>query len=225
MKKSNNAFTLTELLVALGVIGILCAILLPVIFNLLPNQNTVMAKRAYYITTSVISDMINDASCYPDLTGAVNARVGFDDGFGYANCSEWGGDVNSGTITTEGNADSKFIQLFTDKVDLRGGGGSGSFETKDGMYWDISDSHFSSSKNSKSASVTIAVDVNGQDKPNCGQGHEANVSIFGVSAESCSDRTKGFDRFAMKIYADGRIEIIDPWAADAVKVNKDVTEE
>lgn len=224
MKKSNNAFTLTELLVALGVIGILCAILLPVIFNLLPNQNTVMAKRAYYITTSVISDMINDASCYPDLTGAVNARVGFDDGFGYANCSKWGGDENTGTITSEGDANTKFVQLFTDKIDLRGDSSNGSFETKDGMLWQITTGGFSS-KNSKSASVTIAVDVNGQDKPNCGQSGSANTTISGVAAASCNDRTKGYDRFAMKIYADGRIGIEDTWAADAVKVNKDVTEE
>ena len=47
MKRFNKAFTLSELLIALGVIGILCAILLPVIFNLMPNQNTMMAKRAY----------------------------------------------------------------------------------------------------------------------------------------------------------------------------------
>ena len=38
MKRCNKAFTLTELLVALGVIAVLCAILLPVIFNILPNR-------------------------------------------------------------------------------------------------------------------------------------------------------------------------------------------
>ena len=82
MKKLNNAFTLTELLVALGVIAILCAILLPVIFNLMPNQNTIMAKRAYYTMQSVISEMLNDESCYPDRTNSLNnPRVGLDDGF------------------------------------------------------------------------------------------------------------------------------------------------
>ena len=34
-----------------------------------------------------------------------------------------------------------------------------------------------------------------------------------------------FDRFAMRIYADGKIEIdeADTWAIDAVTVNKDIT--
>ena len=83
MKRLNNAFTLTELLVALGVIAILCAVLLPVIFNLMPNQNTIMAKRAYYTLQTVVSDMLNDEACYPDRTNALdNPRVGLDDGFG-----------------------------------------------------------------------------------------------------------------------------------------------
>ena len=33
-----KAFTLTELLIALAVIGVLIAILLPVIFNIMPDQ-------------------------------------------------------------------------------------------------------------------------------------------------------------------------------------------
>ncbi len=87
MKRVNNAFTLTELLVALGIIGILCAILLPIIFSILPNQNTLMAKRAYYAVQTVVAEMINDETCYPDLTtlGAGKRRVGFDDGLAYVN--------------------------------------------------------------------------------------------------------------------------------------------
>ncbi|MDY6309835.1 MAG: prepilin-type N-terminal cleavage/methylation domain-containing protein, partial [Cyanobacteriota bacterium] len=45
-----KAFTLSELLIALGVIAILTAISMPIIHNLLPDQNVVMAKRAFYTT-------------------------------------------------------------------------------------------------------------------------------------------------------------------------------
>ena len=100
MKKLSKAFTLTELLIALGVVAILCAILMPVINNLRPNQNILMAKRAYYTVQSIVSELINDNSCYPDKTISVSdMRVGFDDYFGMDGCrttlSETSGDVTN----------------------------------------------------------------------------------------------------------------------------------
>ncbi|MDY6359532.1 MAG: prepilin-type N-terminal cleavage/methylation domain-containing protein, partial [Cyanobacteriota bacterium] len=60
-----KAFTLSELLIALGVIAILTAISMPIIHNLLPDQNVVMAKRAFYTTETIISDLLNYQYCYP----------------------------------------------------------------------------------------------------------------------------------------------------------------
>jgi prepilin-type N-terminal cleavage/methylation domain-containing protein len=168
MKKVNNAFTLTELLVALGVIAVLCAILLPVVFNLMPNQNTIMAKRAYYTLQTVISDMLNDESCYPDRTNAIDrSRVGLDDGIGYVNCRPWK-DVDA----TE-NAQSKFIYVFKDKLGLLTGQASDAdtiFETNDGISWAFSNFAFNPS-DEDGGSMKITIDVNGrEDKnfPNCG---------------------------------------------------------
>ena len=232
MKKFNNAFTLSELLIALGVIGILCAILLPVIFNLMPNQNTMMAKRAYYIVQSVIADIINDEACYPDKSSAATAdrRLGFDDGYGYSNCTLWGGSDHTGTIETEGDASLKFATLFVDKLDKNSSSiasGGGTFSTKDGMNWKLSDSGFNS-KATSTATATLVVDVNGTDAPNCGQAATSNVAL-GDSATledstKCAARTSGFDRFTMNIYEDGRITVSDSWAQSAIKINKDVTE-
>lgn len=232
MKRFNNAFTLTELLVALGVIGILCAILLPVIFNILPNQNTLMAKRAYYMTQTVIADLLNDEGCYPDKTSANDGdkRIGFDDGFGYTNCRLWGGSQNTGTINSEGNANSKFATLFTDKIDLDGntsGSGSGTitFSTKDGMNWAMTSGGFST-KNNINAKSILVVDVNGtKGEPNCGQSASASSAAVGTVGSKCNGRTSGWDRFAMEIYADGKIEILDDWARKAVKIDKNITEE
>lgn len=230
MKRFNKAFTLSELLIALGVIGILCAILLPVIFNLMPNQNTMMAKRAYYIVQSVVADTINDEACYPDKSSATTAdkRLGFDDGYGYSNCTLWGGSENTGTIETEGDASLKFATLFVDKLDKNSSSiasGGGTFSTKDGMNWKLSDSGFNSKP---PAMATLVVDVNGTDAPNCGQSSTSNVAL-GDSATledstKCANRTSGFDRFTMNIYEDGRITVSDSWAQSAIKINKDVTE-
>lgn len=215
MKRLNNAFTLTELLVALGVIGILCAILLPIIFNLLPNQNVIMAKRAYYMVQTVVADMMNDEACYPDKTNGTpgNARVGFDDGFGYSNCMLW-----SSNITTEGNADDKFLKLFKDKLDIDADNGTG-FSTKDGMRWAVVNSGFGT-KNSKGASVKLVVDVNDTGEPDCGQ---SDVSaIPRTSSKSCENR-KSWDRYSMTVYADGKIDVNDNWARQAIKVDRDIT--
>lgn len=226
MKRLNKAFTLTELLVALGVIGILCAILLPVIFNILPNQNTIMAKRAYYTVQTVIADLINDEACYPDKTLAVgnNKRYGFDDGFGTPNCIIWGGEEDFQTIDNEGDPNTKFLKLYLDKLGLMmQNTGQTEFQTKDGMLWKLSGSFSSGAP--KGGFRTFAVDVNGDAKPNCGQSEETKKNINNVAAEDCTGRTKGFDRFAMTIHADGKIDILDGWAQEAVSINKDITEE
>lgn len=226
MRNLNKAFTLTELLVALGVIGILCAILLPVVFNLLPNRNVIMAKRAYYAAQTVVADLINSEACYPDKTSAVSGkRIGFDDGFGYPNCSLWGGDDNTSTIENEGSAATKFKTLFEDKLGVLPSNNSPNDQfttTNDGMEWSFTSPAFTTSGDG--GSILLTVDVNGSDKPNCGSGVDYATEL-GNAGTDCATRTTGFDRFQMKIYGNGKMEIVDAWAQDAVKVNKDITEE
>lgn len=206
------AFTLTELMVALGIIGILAAVLLPIIFNLLPNQNTIMAKRVYYATQEIVSDLINDDACYPDKTmlDSSNARVGFDDGSGYSSCTEY----SSGSSSSD-----KFTKLFTSRLDVKTGSGTTSFTTKDGVKWDLDFTNSGGFKSNDSSSfIYLVVDVNGTSgKPNCGQNT--------YSGQCTSSRSGGYDKFAMKIYADGGIDVMDDWAKNAIDINKDVTEE
>lgn len=218
MMKSNKAFTLTELLVALGVIAILCAILLPVIFNMMPNQNTIMAKRAYYSVQSVVSDLINDESCYPDKTSVItNPRIGFDDPAGTVNCHLW-----NETHTETANAATKFKTLFEDKLGVlpASGAATDTFSTSDGMDWAFSAANFTSS--GKGGSIMLTVDVNGKNDPNCGFATELG------SGNECADKTNGFDRFQMQIYGNGQIDIVNDtndWAKNAVKVNRNITSE
>ena len=92
MKFNKKAFTLTELIIALGVIGILAAVLMPIIANMLPDTNAIMAKRAYYAVQNVVSDMINNGDCYPDTSRASSTdlrRLGLEDGYRYPNCVGW----------------------------------------------------------------------------------------------------------------------------------------
>ena len=216
------AFTLTELLVALAVIGILTAILMPIIFNIMPDQNALMAKRAYYTVQTIVSDMINDDNSYPDLRNtSEDEEIGaFSNGYGYANCEKW---------TEDGNANVKFIKLFADKLDIKGtlptltdenfqttysNDNPYKFKTKDGIEWIIPTGEAGIDSNN----LYIIVDVNGDDKPNCMQ-KESFSSITTV----CTDREKGFDRFLIIINSDGQLEIVDQWAIDAVDGTKSIT--
>ena len=208
------AFTLTELMVALGVVGILCAVMLPIIFNLMPDQNIIMAKRVYYSIQETVADLINDDACYPDRTMSdYDARVGFDDGNAYPNCAGWSSDDKT-------SANEKFQTLFHNRLDSNELDSDGGFTTKDKVYWKVvfDNSTFDGTKNDATYYATIIVDVNGTNSsPNCGQSTDAT---------ECTDgRTKGFDKFAVKVYADGGLEIVDEWAKDAVGIDKDITNE
>ena len=203
-----KAFTLSELLIALGVIGVLTAIVMPIVFNLMPDQNVLMAKRAFYATEMVISDLMNDSYCYPKL----NSRVGLDDGYGYARCKKWGGEENKGSLTNE-DSTKKLITLFTDKLDIKGNVdfNNKTFKTKDGIVWKFSDFNFAN--NDPDSYVLLTVDVNGDKDPNCGQ-----INASG----KCTDKNRkhGFDKFTMRIFARGRIQILDCWAILAVRTDK-----
>jgi prepilin-type N-terminal cleavage/methylation domain-containing protein len=219
-----KAFTLTELLIALAVIGVLIAILLPVIFNIMPDQNALMAKRAYYAVQTVTGQLINDEACYPNKTQALaaDARDGFDDGYGYADCIMWGGKFNENYIDNE-DANSKFLTLFVNKLDLKNnktdnsvnldGDSTYEFQTKDSMVWTAQNMNLEHSNTNPS--IEFMIDVNGPDKPNC-------KSPTDTDGTNC-DKKKDFDRFTTKIYADGKIDILEEWAQKAVGIDYDIT--
>lgn len=219
-----KAFTLTELLIALAVIGVLIAILLPVIFNIMPDQNALMAKRAYYSIQTVTSSLINDEACYPNKTQALaaEAREGFDDGYGYADCTMWGGKYNEDSIDEE-DANSKFLTLFINKLDLKNNNDDNSvildgdttyeFKTKDNMIWTAQNMNLENSNDNPS--IEFMIDVNGPDKPNC-------KSPTDTDGTNC-DKKKDFDRFTVKISADGRLDITEEWAQKAVGIDHDIT--
>ena len=70
-----KGFTLTELMVALAVIGILVAVVTPAIMKTRPNKNKMMVKKSFYITEQIVSSLINDERLYPDMRDACGEGV------------------------------------------------------------------------------------------------------------------------------------------------------
>ena len=246
MKRFYKAFTLTELLVALGVIAIIVAILLPVISNLMPDSKVIMAKRAYYAAQTIVDEMINDESCYPDRS--YEDIVGFGDYSLYPNCVGWrnksdditGGGASSGAGTNA--ADTKFMILFYNhlgaKINTAGSGTTilpeelfaTTVKTADGMQWMIDKSKsgaFEYSAHHNNAYLYLRINVLGT----------GGVNNVGTMSEKPSDEIHFI------IYQDGGVEPFGcdpnanatgtlltppttrPWYCDALKLSGSVIKE
>jgi len=249
MKFNKKAFTLTELIIALGVIGVLATILMPVITNMIPDQNAIMAKRAYYAVQTIVSDIINDGDCYPDTSKSSSEdlqRIGFDDGYKYPDCKDWKAEnddyytedeietLEDGTEVIkhrkgdpkEYSAKVKFITLFKKELDIKDGEktetGREKFVTRDGIRWGFENTaEFDSRKMDKDAGIWLYIDINGTKKPNKIY-HAPSTNPFG------STQTKDastYDTFAIRIFADGSIRINpdDGWLNRVLDIDYDIS--
>lgn len=75
MKKFKYGFTLVELLITIGVIGIIAAIIVPMFLNFRPDKPKELAKRAEYNVEQVVTQIYNDMSMYPE--NSFYAKQGF----------------------------------------------------------------------------------------------------------------------------------------------------
>ena len=65
MKK--RGFTLAELLLTLGILGVLIVILIRATLTVQPNEEQVMLKKSYHELTRIVHELINDDDMYPEL--------------------------------------------------------------------------------------------------------------------------------------------------------------
>ena len=63
MKK---AYTLSEVLVVLGVLGLICAFVLPAVMRSAPDRAALMYRKTFYATQEAAKKIINDTSLYPE---------------------------------------------------------------------------------------------------------------------------------------------------------------
>ena len=211
-----NGFTLVELMIALAVIGVLSALVIPMLSDNSPNRNKMMMKKAYYTISDVVSDLINDTSLYPEIGSDGTEYVGFD------NLEEHGG--KSGV--------AKFPALFPKRLNIDGSvsyqgdnKNTSIFTTEDGMTWVINSTQKAKSSLPTEVSdveegdtqvlQTISVDVNGsKKKPNCEQGADS----------TCPGKTDGFDQFTVYVSQSDKIipKSGQNWFVDAIGIGSDL---
>lgn len=222
--KKLKGFTLTELMVAMGVIGILVAVVTPAIMKTRPNKNKMMIKKSFYTAEQIVSTLINDERLYPDMKeicdrgvveGEDPTKVYCAFGFDYDNSVRYEGETYAGN--------TKFADLFASRLNVKTEDDTNHiYYTTDGIKWDLSGTvgawtkgHDTPGKfgdQTNAAGVgKITVDVNGDEAPNCRE-----------SAENCS--ADDFDQYVIEILATGkmRIDSTDAKAVDYATINTSI---
>ncbi|MBQ8168657.1 prepilin-type N-terminal cleavage/methylation domain-containing protein [bacterium] len=218
-------FTLTELLVAMTVLGILCAAITPAVVSNMPNQHKILTKRAFYNTLHITKNLIESSILYNSFNeDTAEAYIGFEN-------------ISSVTVgATEYSGESKLADLFILNLKKKGdvddstdncsfadaATGCRTVTTTDGMVWKIGypstiiPAGTTGLAREKQVAAYILVDTNGDDKPNCYQGN---------TSDTCKERTKNFDQFIMQIFVNGQV-YIDPtntWALDVVDASTEIS--
>lgn len=191
MKKG---FTLTELMVALAVIAVLSAIMMPIMHKLRPNQDVLMVKRAFNLAQTVVSEMANDPRCYPQLS--YDEQFIFENGKGYEECTAYN-DPN------EDDAGAKFRAIFADIANIQDNGNS-----KDNMQWNFySDlEHADGSTNVCESNMYIKVDTD----RNNDKAHDT------FEFRVCANGKIFIDEDDYDSYVDGHYN----WVIDAIGVDR-----
>lgn len=144
-------FSLPEVLIAVGILGILMAVLIPTLKGAKPDQNEILHKKATFIVNRVINEIATDEFLYP-------------------NSGEYRGLSNTNAVTVNGQihqGKTKFCTLFASRLNRASGSnvecadGKKSLTSIEGIDWYLPISDF---KDVDFAS--IVVDVNGDKKPN-----------------------------------------------------------
>lgn len=130
-------FTLSELIVALGIIGVVAAITMPTLNNLIPDKRKVTVMKAYKTAVEITSEILADPTYY---NRRASNGVDFCVGLG---CDAQVLDNNPDLEDARGA--KKFYYIYTSKLyaDSYNTGNKGYITTEDVMSWVFDDATFS----------------------------------------------------------------------------------
>lgn len=184
-KNKKFGFTLAEMMIVVGIIGVVATLSMSILNKAKPDKEMVMFKKAYYLMGRSIVEMINDDDMYPE-------NMDGNQYFGNVDEVEVKGKLYEG--------DTKFCELFasrvntmgtpscTEKTFTDGTASTGQFTTADGITWILPISNF----DDNSTTYPIYIDVDGEKGQNC----------F-YNETTC----KNPDRFTVEFYQDGKMEV------------------
>lgn len=154
--RDKRAFTLAEVLITIGIIGVIASITIPILIqNAQTMQLKTAAKHAYAVASQAVQQMKNDNG--GDLSTYINTQASFKPIFTtYLKVAQ---DCGKNSCVSDYNHYNDLSGLVAEPYQ------QGQFITTDGMFWSV--------KNwlSQSPYIQIMVDVNGYTK---------DPNVFGV---------------------------------------------
>lgn len=163
--KTKKAFTLAELTVALSIVGVLAAIVVPAVHNMAPNKEMIMFKKAYGEFVRITSEMVNNDDLYPE------SFDGTKEGFANTDLVNFRGAKNA-------KGKTKFCKLFAEHASIKETKSACNFITNDGVQWILP--YFSKTDDSDDYK-DITIDVNGALLPNSTSNTNLNRDRFQFS--------------------------------------------
>ena len=185
-------FTLIEILIALTVVGVLAAILVPQIANLIPDENKLRVLRTQKMLTEINRELLNDKGIYYET---------YDDNDNKPTCQGFAclrKPLKEPYNDNKYSDNKKFVNILADKLDydafqdssLEGEEGD-YFYTKDGAYWKISKSDITINDGVDNIEIGLLVDFGG--------------TVAGVNCLYDQDSCPNPDRFEFTIDTYGKI--------------------
>lgn len=136
-------FTLSEVIIALGIVGVVAAITTPLISGIVPDKNKVAVLKLYKTISGINEQLLNTPAYYWKPTNN-SSCVGF-------GCTQ---KVLIPELS-DANGANKYPRLLGYHLDTEGHPSSSGFKTVDKMDW-----KFSGGFSSAGGSVTITIDTN-----------------------------------------------------------------
>ena len=152
MKK--QGFTLAELLITLGIIGVAAALLVPNLGKVLPDRNKITVLNTAKVINEITTNLMNNDGLYYNIDRCVGLACNATPKTAPYNDNKYSGD-------------SKYSRLLISNLNVNGdvneeaNASAFKFKTTDGVFWTVTPTAIT-------GGATIMIDVNGESKgKNC----------------------------------------------------------
>ncbi len=195
--KIKKGFTLAEVMIALGIMGVIAAVTIPAMVKLRPNTTAIMFRKTYYTLEKAVSDLITDDVLYPELDKGnvtINGATVADQPLGFASdavnvfCGNLVGELKTVGSNSCSDTSSNAVKVFT---------------TSDGVDW-----YYKANSTFTANSLNynyIGLDVNGTKSPNCSQTNNIGTAFTTDAAKATCTAP---DRFEIGIRYDGKLTVV-----------------